>query len=168
MGIFSTIKNFFTGGETENSRLPSVNENALTPDSFTPNDSNLYTSSQLVREANDRGWLIDNELVKQSGEIAKNAKQNSKNVKKFGKNIKTLSQAELLTAKEMQKVVGLTASNDSQKYGIVAQTQSLLDSQNAAYSTIKANYKEQLKQTNQRINDSLNGLQNKRDKLKGR
>ena len=168
MGIFSAISNFFMGGENNLDRLPSVNENALTPDSFTPNDNNLYTSSQLVREANNRGWIIDDELVQQSGEIAKNAKQNSKNVKKFGKNIKTLSKAELLTAKEMQKVIKLTASNDANKYGIVTETQSLLDAQTAAYSAIKANYKEQLKQTNQRINESLSGLQSKRDKLKGR
>ncbi|MBE9144880.1 hypothetical protein [Planktothrix mougeotii] len=168
MGIFSAIKSFFMGGESENNRLPNLNENALTPDNFTPNDNNLYTSSQLVREANDRGWIIDNELVKQSSQIAKNAKQNAKNVKKFGKNLKVLSKAELLTAKEMQKVVSLTASTDSQKYGIVTQTQSLLDAQTAAYTTIKANYKEALKQSNQRVNESLNGLQSKRDKLKGR
>lgn len=168
MGIFSAISNFFMGGESENNRLPSLNENAIAPDNFTPNDGNLYTSSQLVREANERGWIIDDELVQQSGEIAKNAKQNSKNVKKFGKNIKTLSKAELLTAKEMQKVIKLTASNDANKYGIVTETQSLLDAQTAAYSAIKANYKEQLKQTNQRINESLSGLQSKRDKLKGR
>lgn len=156
------------GGENEYDRLPNVNENAILPDNFAPNDSNLYTSSQLVREANNRGWIVDDELVQQSGEIAKNAKQNSKNVKKFGKNIKTLSKAELLTAKEMQKVIKLTASNDANKYGIVTETQSLLDAQTAAYSAIKANYKEQLKQTNQRINESLSGLQSKRDKLKGR
>lgn len=168
MGIFNSIKSFFMGGEIENNRLPSINENAILPDNFSPNDGNLYTSSQLVREANNRGWLIDNELVQQSSEIAKNAKTNAKNVKKFGKNLKTLSKAELLTAKEMQKIIKLTASNDSQKYGITTETQSLLDAQTAAYSAIKANYKEALKQTNQRINDSLNGLQSKRDKLKGR
>lgn len=168
MGIFSVIANFFAGGESENNRLPNINENALTPDNFSPNDNNLYTSSQLVREANERGWIIDNELVQQSGEIARNAKQNAKNVKKFGKNLKVLSKAELLTAKEMSKIIALTANNDANKYGIITENQSLLDAQAAAYSAIKANYKEALKQTNQRINDSLNGLQSKRDKLKGR
>lgn len=168
MGILSAIANFFMGGDDNLDRLPNINENAITPDNFAPNDSNLYTSSQLVREANNRGWIIDSELVQQSGQIAKNAKQNSKNVKKFGKNIKTLSKAELTTAKEMSKIIALTASNDSQKYGTVTQTQSLLDAQTAAYATIKANYKEQLKQTNQRLNESLKGLQNKRDTLKGR
>jgi len=168
MGILSAIKSFFTGGDDNYDRLPNLNENAITPDNFTPNDNNLYTSSQLVREANDRGWIIDDELVKQSGEIAKNVKKNTKNVKKFGKNVKAISKGEITTAKEMSKIITLTASNDSQKYGIVTETQTLLDAQTAAYSAIKANYKEALKQTNQRINDSLNGLQSKRDKLKGR
>ncbi|HEY9862580.1 MAG TPA: hypothetical protein V6D21_00205 [Candidatus Obscuribacterales bacterium] len=168
MGILSSLKSFFVGGESENSRLPDVNQNAITPENFTPNQDNLYTSSLLVREANNRGWIVDDELVKQSGEIANSAKQNAKNVKKFGKNIKTLSKAELLTAKEMNKAVKLTADSDSKKYGIVTETQSLLDAQNVAYATIKANYKEQLKATNQRVADSLNGSQSKRDKLKGR
>ena len=167
MGIFSAIKSFFVGDETENSRLPDVHQSALTPETFTPNQDNLYVSSELVREANNRGWVIDDELVQQSGEIAKNAKQNAKNVKKFGKNIKTLSKAELLTAREMKKVVKLTADNDSKKYGIVTETQSILDAQNVAYTTIKANYKEQLKATNQRVNDALNGSQNKRNQLRG-
>ena len=168
MGIFSAIKSFFVGDETENSRLPDINQNAITPESFTPNQDNLYVSSELVREANNRGWVIDDELVQQSGEIAKNAKQNAKNVKKFGKNIKTLSKAELLTAKEMQKAIKITADSDSKKYGIVTQTQSMLDAQNVAYASIKANYREQLKATNQRVNESLNGSQNKRNQLKGR
>ena len=168
MGIFSAIKSFFVGDETENSRLPDVHQSALTPESFTPNQDNLYVSSELVREANNRGWIIDDELVQQSGEIAKNAKQNAKNVKKFGKNIKTLSKAELLTAKEMQKAIKLTADGDSKKYGIITQTQALLDAQNVAYASIKANYREQLKATNQRVNDALNGSQNKRNQLKGR
>ena len=167
MGIFDAIKNFFVGGDDGINRLPGINENALTPDSFTPNDNNLYTSSLLVREANNRGWIVDDELVKQSGEIAKNAKQNAKNVKKFGKNIKALSKAELLTAKEMQKAIKLTADGDSKKYGIVTETQSLLDAQNVAYSAIKANYRENLKATNQRVNDSLNGSQSKRNQLRG-
>jgi len=119
MGIFSSLKSFFVGNETENSRLPDINQNALTPETFTPNQDNLYVSSELVREVNNRGWIVDDELVQQSGEIAKNAKQNAKNVKKFGKNIKTLSKAELLTAKEMQKAIKLTADGDSKKYGIV-------------------------------------------------
>ncbi|MFM6204860.1 hypothetical protein, partial [Planktothrix sp.] len=72
MGILSAITNFFTGGEANLDRLPNLNENAISPDNFSPNDSNLYTSSQLVREANNRGWIIDDELVKQSSEIAKN------------------------------------------------------------------------------------------------
>jgi len=168
MGIFNAIKSFFVGDETTNSRLPDVNVNAITPETFTPNQDNLYVSSELVREANNRGWVIDDELVQQSGEIAKNAKQNARNVKRFGKNIKTLSKAELLTAKEMQKAIKLTADGDSKKYGIVTQTQSLLDAQNVAYSAIKANYRENLKATNQRISDSLNGSQSKRDQLKGR
>jgi len=168
MGIFSAISNFFMGGENENNRLPSVNENALTPDSFTPNDGNLYTSSQLVREANERGWIIDNELVQQSGEIARSAKQNAKNVKKFGKNLKTLTKAELLTAKEMQKIINLTASNDANKYGIVTETQSLLDAQTAAIEAAKANYREQLKANNQRMNELLNNVKSSRDRLRGR
>ncbi len=168
MGIFSAIKTFFVGNETENSRLPNINQNALTPETFTPNQDNLYVSSELVREVNNRGWIVDDELVQQSGEIAKNAKQNAKNFKKFGKNVKTLSKAELLTAKEMQKAIKLTADGDSKKYGIVTETQSLLDAQNVAYSAIKANYRQQLKATNQRINDSLNGSQSKRNQLKGR
>ncbi|HBK22868.1 MAG TPA: hypothetical protein DDZ60_10310 [Planktothrix sp. UBA10369] len=168
MGIFSSLKSFFVGNETENSRLPDINQNALTPETFTPNQDNLYVSSELVREVNNRGWIVDDELVQQSGEIAKNAKQNAKNVKKFGKNIKQLSKAELLTAKEMQKAIKLTADGDSKKYGIVTQTQSLLDTQQSVYSEIKANYKEQLKATNQRVNDSLNGSQSKRKQLKGR
>jgi hypothetical protein len=167
MGILSAIKSFFVGDETTNSRLPDVHQSAITPESFTPNQDNLYVSSELVREANNRGWVIDDELVQQSGEIAKNAKQNAKNVKKFGKNIKTLSKAELLTAREMKKVVKLTADNDSKKYGIVTETQSILDAQNIAYSTIKANYREQLKATNQRVNESLSGSQSKRNQLKG-
>ena len=168
MGILSAIKSFFVGDETTNSRLPDVHQNAITPETFTPNQDNLYVSSELVREANNRGWVIDDELVQQSGEIAKNAKQNAKNVKKFGKNIKTLSKAELLTAKEMNKAIKITADSDSKKYGIVTQTQALLDAQNVAYASIKANYKEQLKATNQRVNDALNGSQSKRDQLKGR
>lgn len=156
------------GGENDYDRLPNLNENAITPDTFTPNDSNLYTSSQLVREANNRGWLIDDELVKQSGEIAKNVKKNAKNVKKFAKNVKAISKGEVVTTKEMSKIISLTANNDANKYGVITETQSLLDAQTAAIQAIKANYKEQLKQTNQRINDSLNGLQSKRDKLKGR
>ena len=96
MGILSTIKSFFVGDETTNSRLPDVHQNAITPETFTPNQDNLYVSYELVREANNRGWIVDDELVQQSGEIAKSAKQNAKNVKKFGKNIKTLSKAELL------------------------------------------------------------------------
>ena len=168
MGIFSAIKSFFVGDDDTNSRLPDVHQSALTPESFTPNQDNLYVSSELVREANNRGWVIDDELVQQSGEIAKNAKQNAKNVKKFGKNIKTLSKAELLTAKEMNKAIKITADSDAKKYGIVTQTQALLDAQNVAYTTIKANYKEQLKATNQRVNDSLNGSQSKRNQLKGR
>jgi hypothetical protein len=168
MGILSAIKSFFVGGETGNSRLPNVHQSAITPETFTPNQDNLYVSSELVREANNRGWVIDDELVQQSGEIAKNAKQNAKNVKKFGKNIKTLSKAELLTAREMKKVVKLTADNDSKKYGIVTETQSILDAQTVAYSAIKANYRENLKATNQRVNDALNGSQNKRNQLKGR
>jgi hypothetical protein len=167
MGILSAIKSFFVGDETTNSRLPDVHQNALTPETFTPNQDNLYISSELVREANNRGWIIDDELVQQSGEIAKNAKQNAKNVKKFGKNVKTLSKAELLTAREMKKVVKLTADNDSKKYGIVTETQSILDAQNVAYATIKANYRENLKATTQRVNDSLNGSQSKRNQLKG-
>ena len=167
MGILSAIKSFFVGDETENSRLPNVHQSAITPETFTPNQDNLYVSSELVREANNRGWIVDDELVQQSSEIAKNAKQNAKNVKKFGKNIKTLSKAELLTAREMKKVVKLTADNDSKKYGIVTETQSILDAQNVAYTTIKANYKEQLKATNQRVNDALNGSQNKRNQLRG-
>jgi hypothetical protein len=168
MGILSAIKSFFVGDDDTNSRLPDVHSSAITPETFTPNQDNLYVSSELVREANNRGWVIDDELVQQSGEIAKNAKQNAKNVKKFGKNIKTLSKAELLTAKEMQKAIKLTADSDSKKYGIVTQTQSLLDAQNVAYSTIKANYREQLKATNQRVNESLSGSQSKRNQLKGR
>ena len=168
MGILSTIKSFFVGDDNTNSRLPDINQNAITPETFTPNQDNLYVSSELVREANNRGWIIDDELVQQSGEIAKNAKQNAKNVKKFGKNVKTLSKAELLTAREMKKVVKLTADNDSKKYGIVTETQSILDAQNVAYTAIRANYKEQLKATNQRINDSLNGSQSKRNQLNGR
>ena len=168
MGIFSAIKSFFAGGDEANSRLPDINQNAITPETFTPNQDNLYVSSELVREANNRGWIIDDELVQQSGEIAKNAKQNAKNVKKFGKNIKTLAKAELLTAREMKKVVKLTADGDAKKYGIVTETQSLLDAQNVAYTAIRANYKEQLKATNQRVNDALNGSQSKRNELKGR
>ena len=168
MGILSTIKSFFVGDDNTNSRLPDINQNAITPETFTPNQDNLYVSSELVREANNRGWIIDDELVQQSGEIAKNAKQNAKNVKKFGKNIKTLAKAELLTAREMKKVVKLTADGDAKKYGIVTETQSLLDAQNVAYTAIRANYKEQLKATNQRINDSLNGSQSKRNQLNGR
>jgi hypothetical protein len=168
MGILSAIKSFFVGDETTNSRLPDVHQSAITPETFTPNQDNLYVSSELVREANNRGWVIDDELVQQSGEIAKNAKQNAKNVKKFGKNIKTLSKAELLTAKEMQKAIKLTADGDSKKYGIITQTQSILDAQTVAYSAIKANYRENLKATNQRINDALNGSQSKRNELKGR
>ena len=168
MGIFSAIKSFFVGDDDVNSRLPDVNSSAITPETFTPNQDNLYVSSELVREANNRGWIVDDELVQQSSEIAKNAKQNAKNVKKFGKNIKTLAKAELLTAKEMQKAVKLTADGDSKKYGIVTETQSLLDAQNVAYATIKANYREQLKATNQRVTDSLNGSQSKRNQLKGR
>ena len=168
MGIFSAIKSFFVGDDNTNSRLPDIHQSALTPETFTPNQDNLYVSSELVREANNRGWVIDDELVQQSGEIAKNAKQNAKNVKKFGKNIKTLSKAELLTAREMKKVVKLTADNDSKKYGIVTETQSILDAQNVAYTAIRANYKEQLKATNQRVNDALNGSQSKRNELKGR
>ena len=94
MGIFSAIKSFFVGDETENSRLPDVHQSALTPETFTPNQDNLYVSSELVREANNRGWVIDDELVQQSGEIAKNAKQNAKNVKKFGKNVKSTTLVE--------------------------------------------------------------------------
>ena len=168
MGIFSAIKSFFVGDDNTNSRLPDINQNAITPETFTPNQDNLYVSSELVREANNRGWVIDDELVQQSSEIAKNAKQNAKNVKKFGKNIKTLAKAELLTAREMKKVVKLTADGDAKKYGIVTETQSLLDAQNVAYTAIRANYKEQLKATNQRINDSLNGSQSKRNQLNGR
>lgn len=168
MGILSTIKSFFVGDDDTNSRLPNVHQNALTPETFTPNQDNLYTSSLLAREANNRGWIVDDELVEQSGEIAKNAKQNAKNVKKFGKNLKTLSKAELATAKEMQKTIALTANNDSRKYGIVTETQSFLDAQNVAYATIKANYREQLKATNQRVNESLNGSQSKRNQLNGR
>ena len=168
MGILSAIKSFFVGDETENSRLLNVHQSAITPETCTPNQDNLYVSSELVREANNRGWIIDDELVQQSGEIAKNAKQNAKNVKKFGKNIKTLAKAELLTAREMKKVVKLTADGDAKKYGIVTETQSLLDAQNVAYTAIRANYKEQLKATNQRINDSLNGSQSKRNQLNGR
>ena len=168
MGLLSTIKSFFVGNDDTNSRLPNVHQSALTPESFTPNQDNLYVSSELVREANNRGWIIDDELVQQSGEIAKNAKQNAKNVKRFGKNIKTLSKAELLTAKEMQKAIKLTADGDSKKYGIVTQTQSMLDAQNVAYSAIKANYRENLKATNQRVNDALNGSQSRRNELKGR
>ncbi|MGL4498587.1 MAG: hypothetical protein ACRC78_12620 [Planktothrix sp.] len=168
MGILSTIKSFFVGSDDTSSRLPNIYSSAITPESFTPNQDNLYVSSELVREANNRGWVIDNELVQQSEEIAKNAKQNAKNVKKFGKNIKTLSKTELLTAKEMQKAVKLTADGDSKKYGIVTQTQSILDSQNVAYASIKANYSENLKATTQRVNESLNGLQSKRNQLKGR
>ena len=91
MGILSAIKSFFVGDETENSRLLNVHQSAITPETFTPNQDNLYVSSELVREANNRGWIIDDELVQQSGEIAKNAKQNAKNVKKFGKNIYLLA-----------------------------------------------------------------------------
>jgi ATP-dependent helicase YprA (DUF1998 family) len=167
MGILSAIKSFFVGDDDTNSRLPDVHPSAITPESFVTNQDNLYVSSELVREANNRGWIIDDELVEQSGEIAKSAKQNAKNVKKFGKNIKTLSKAELLTAKEMQKAIKLTADGDSKKYGIVTQTQSLLDAQNVAYASIKANYKEQLKATNQRVNGALNGSQSKRNQLKG-
>jgi len=68
----------------------------------------------------------------------------------------------------MKKVVKLTADNDSKKYGIVTETQSILDAQTVAYTAIRANYKEQLKATNQRINDSLNGSQSKRNQLNGR
>jgi hypothetical protein len=168
MGILSAIKSFFVGDDDTNSRFPDVHSSAITPESFVTNQDNLYVSSELVREANNRGWVIDDELVEQSGEIAKSAKQNAKNVKKFGKNIKTLSKAELLTAKEMQKAIKLTADGDSKKYGIITQTQSLLDAQNVAYASIKANYKEQLKATNQRVNESLNGSQSKRNQLKGR
>jgi hypothetical protein len=168
MGIFDALKSFFVGDDNTNSRLPNINQNAITPETFTPNQENLYTSSLLVKEANDRGWIVDNELVQQSSEIAKNAKQNAKNVKKFGKNLKTLSKAELLTAKEMQKAIKLTADGDSKKYGIVTETQSLLDAQNVAYTTIKANYREQLKATNQRISESLNGSQSKRNQLNRR
>jgi hypothetical protein len=167
MGILSAIKSFFVGDDDTNSRLPNVHQSAITPESFTPNQDNLYVSSELVREANNRGWIIDDELVEQSGEIAKSAKQNAKNVKKFGKHIKTLSKAELLTAKEMQKAIKLTADGDSKKYGIVTETQSILDAQNVAYATIKANYRENLKATTQRVNDSLNGSQSKRNQLKG-
>ena len=168
MGIFSAIANFFAGGESENNRLPNINENALTPDNFTPNDGNLYTSSQLVREANDRGWIIDDELVKQSGEIAKNVKKNTKNVKKFGKNVKAISKGEITTAKEMSKIITLTASNDSQKYGIVTETQSLLNAQTAAIEAVKVNYREQLKANNQRMNELLNNVKSSRDRLRGR
>jgi hypothetical protein len=168
MGILSAIKSFFVGDDDTNSRLPNVHQSAITPESFTPNQDNLYISSELVREANNRGWIIDDELVEQSGEIAKSAKQNAKNVKRFGKNIKTLSKAELLTAKEMQKAIKLTADGDSKKYGIVTQTQSILDAQNVAYASIKANYREQLKATNQRVSESLNGSQSKRNQLNGR
>ncbi|MBE9144915.1 hypothetical protein [Planktothrix mougeotii] len=168
MGILSAIANFFTGGENNLDRLPSVNENALTPDSFTPNDNNLYTSSQLVREANERGWIVDDELVKQSSEIAKNVTKNAKNVKKFGKNIKAISKGEITTAKEMSKIITLTASNDSQKYGIVTETQSLLNAQTAAIEAAKANYREQLKANNQRMNELLNNVKSSRDRLRGR
>ncbi|MFM6358007.1 MAG: hypothetical protein ACKPH7_27285 [Planktothrix sp.] len=168
MGIFSAISNFFMGGENNLDRLPSVNENALTPDSFTPNDNNLYTSSQLVREANNRGWIIDDELVKQSSEIAKNVKKNAKNVKKFGKNIKAISKGEITTAKEMSKIISLTANNDANKYGIVTETQSLLDAQTAAIEAAKANYREQLKANNQRMNELLNNVKSSRDRLRGR
>lgn len=168
MGIFNAIKSFFVGDDNTNSRLPDVHQSAITPETFTPNQDNLYVSSELVREANNRGWIVDDELVQQSGEIAKNAKQNAKNVKKFGKNIKTLAKAELLTAKEMNKAIKITADNDSKKYGIVTETQSLLDAQNVAYATIKANYRENLKATTQRVNESLNGSQSKRNQLKGR
>ena len=168
MGIFSAISNFFMGGENDYDRLPSVNENALTPDSFTPNDNNLYTSSQLVREANNRGWIIDDELVKQSSEIAKNVKKNAKNVKKFGKNIKAISKGEITTAKEMSKIIALTASNDANKYGITTETQSLLDAQTAAIEAAKANYREQLKANNQRMNELLNNVKSSRDRLRGR
>lgn len=168
MGILSSLKSFFVGDESNNSRLPNVHQSALTPETFTPNQDNLYVSSELVREANNRGWVVDDELVQQSGEIAKNAKQNAKNVKKFGKHIKDLSKAELLTAKEMNKAIKITADGDSKKYGIVTETQSLLDAQNVAYATIKANYRENIKATTQRVNESLNGSQSKRNQLKGR
>lgn len=168
MGILSSLKSFFTGGESDYDRLPNINENAITPDNFAPNDTNLYTSSQLVREANNRGWIIDNELVKQSGEIARNAKQNSKNVKKFGKNIKTLSKAELTTAKEMLKIIKLTSDGDARKYESITQTQSLLDSQTIAYEAIKANYREQLKANKQRMDELLSNVKSSRDRLRGR
>lgn len=169
MGLFGAIANFFTGGDSSSlDRLPNINENALTPDSFTPNDSNLYTSSQLVREANNRGWIIDNELVKQSGQIAKNVQQNAKNVKAFGKNVKAISKGEVVTAKEMGKIIALTANNDAKKYGINSQTQSVLDQQTLAMETIKANYRERVKANNQRLNELLNNSKSSRERLKGR
>jgi hypothetical protein len=68
----------------------------------------------------------------------------------------------------MKKAIKTTADNDAKKYGIVTETQSLLDAQNVAYTAIRANYREQLKATNQRIAESLNGSQSRRNQLKGR
>lgn len=168
MGIFNGIKRFFGGGEEDSDRTPELNQNAITISNFSPNDSSLYVSSQLAREANERGWVIDNELVKQSGVIAKNATQNSKNIKVFGKNLKDLSKAELKTAKEMQKIIGLVSNGDTQKYNILTQTQSLLNAQAAAHQTIRANYKERVRQVDENLRASLNNLQSKREQLKGR
>lgn len=168
MGILSTIKSFFVGGDNTNSRLPDVHQSAITPETFTPNQDNLYVSSELVREANNRGWIVDDELVKQSGLIAKNVKKNVVNVKKLGKNIKEVSKGEVVTAKEMAKIIALTANNDSKKYGINSQTQSVLDQQTLAMETIKANYRERVKANNQRLNELLNNSKSSRERLKGR
>lgn len=168
MGVFSAIANFFTGGDSNLDRSPDINENALTPYNFTPNDSNLYTSSQLVQEANNRGWFINDELVKQSGEIAKSVKKNAVNIKKFSKNIKGMSKDEKTSAKEMAKLIALVASNDTQKFGIISQTQAILDSQRIAIETAKSNYREQVKANNQRLDELLNNVKSSRDRLKGR
>lgn len=168
MGLLNAIANFFTGADSNSDRTLSINENAITPYNFTPNDSNLYTSSQLVQEANNRGWFIDDELAKQSGEIAKNVKKNAANIKKFGKNIKGISKDEKTSAKEMAKLIALVASNDAQKFGIISQTQSVLDSQRVAIEAAKSNYREQVKANNQRLNELLNNVKSSRDRLKGR
>lgn len=164
MGIFDGIKKFFGG----DGGALAINQNAITSNNFSVNDNSLYTSSLLVQEANNRGWLIDKELVQQSGLIAKNAKQNAQNIKVFGKNLKDLSKAEVQTSREMKKLIGLVAKNDSTKYDSVLEAQSMLDAQLLAHQTVRANYKKRLEQVNQRLNDSLNNTKSRRDQLKGR
>lgn len=175
MGVFSFLGRLFGGGGAVGAgnlprpqgNLPGVNQNAITPQNFQINYG-LYASSQLTSEANNRGWIVDDELVQQSAVIAQNATNNAKNTKALSRNVKKTAKAELSSAKDMAKIITLVAGNDAKKYGQIAKAQGGLDASSAVYHEAVAQYQQQVQATNERINEALNFSQQRRDKLRGR